>query len=82
MKNNLQLVQSLETYKELEEVIKMKRFAGDSKGGGFSKEPPLAAGGISVESCCKGGLKHSKSVPYIFKTISFSHRGHRGHREK
>jgi hypothetical protein len=23
----------------------MKSFAGDSKGGGFSKEPPLAAGG-------------------------------------
>jgi hypothetical protein len=23
----------------------IKSFAGDSKGGGFSKEPPLAAGG-------------------------------------
>ncbi|NIM17611.1 MAG: hypothetical protein GTO45_37065 [Candidatus Aminicenantes bacterium] len=26
----------------------IKSFAGDSKGGGFSKEPSLAAGGIGV----------------------------------
>jgi hypothetical protein len=28
------------------EVSLIKSFVGDSKGGGFSKEPPLAAGGI------------------------------------
>jgi hypothetical protein len=34
--------------KPTREYTLIKSFAGDSKGGGFSKEPPLAAGGTGV----------------------------------
>jgi hypothetical protein len=55
----------------------MKSFSGDSKGGGFSKKPPLAAGGIEIIYLALYSLK-----TIDFFSISCNHRTWSRKREK